>query len=192
MKAGKFIIEFTLLLTASIYLFNASWLAKSQAQYRQVLAHRGLHQTFNPVDVTNNTCTAARIDTPRHQHIENTLPAIQAALDLGADIIEFDIHPTTDGEFVVFHDWTLECRTDGTGVTRKQTLTYLKSLDIGYGYTVDGGKSYPFRGKFIGAMPSLGEVFTTFPNTHFLINIKSKSTTEAKALTAYLKHKNHS
>ncbi len=191
MKTRKFIIGLTLFLTANIYLFNASWLLKPHTQNRQVLAHRGLHQTFNPVGVTNKTCTAARIDAPRHSHIENTLPAIQAALDLGADIIEFDIHPTTDGEFVVFHDWTLNCRTDGTGVTRKHTLSNLKSLDIGYGYTADDGKSYPFRGKFIGAMPSLDEVLTAFPATHFLINIKSKSTAEAKALTAYLKHKNH-
>jgi len=174
------------LFICGIYLLNASWLAPDARAGRQLLAHRGLHQTFDSAGVTKDTCTAARIDQPRHGYIENTLPAIEAALAMGADIIEFDIHPTVDGEFVVFHDWALSCRTDGHGITRKQTLTYLKSLDIGYGYTADGGETYPFRGQFIGAMPTLNEVLTAFPKAHFLINIKSKSTEEARALTKYL------
>ena len=33
-------------------------------------------------------------------------------------MIEIDVHPTTDGQFAVFHDWTLDCRTNGAGVTR--------------------------------------------------------------------------
>jgi glycerophosphoryl diester phosphodiesterase len=36
---------------------------------------------------------------------------MRAAFDLGADIVELDVHPTVDGSFVVFHDWTVECRT---------------------------------------------------------------------------------
>ncbi len=190
MKKRNLVLGVALLAGTGIYLANASWLVPPQAGHRQVLAHRGLHQTFNPVGITNKTCTAARIDTPRHGYIENTLPAIKAALAMGADIIEFDIHPTTDGDFAVFHDWRLACRTDGQGVTRQQTMAYLKGLDIGYGYTADGGKTYPFRGQFVGAMPSLDEVLSAFPDTHFLINMKSKSTEEAEALTAYLKDAN--
>ncbi len=72
---------------------------------------------------------------------------MHAAFDAGADIVEFDVHPTTDGHFAVFHDWTLDCRTDGKGVTREHTLAELKKLDAGYGYTADGGKTYPLRGK---------------------------------------------
>lgn len=191
MKKRNILLGVSLLAGSAIYLANASWLVPSQAQHRQVLAHRGLYQTFDPVGVTNQTCTAARIDAPRHNYIENTVPAIEEALAMGADIIEFDIHPTTDGDFAVFHDWRLECRTDGKGVTRQQSMAYLKGLDIGYGYTADGGKTYPFRGQFIGAMPSLDGILSTFPDTHFLINIKSKSTDEAKALTTYLKGTNH-
>jgi len=54
---------------------------------------------------------------------------MQAAFAAGADIVEFDIHPTTDGHFAVFHDWTLDWRTDGRGVTRERTLAELKALD---------------------------------------------------------------
>src|SRR6266496_1470994 len=35
---------------------------------------------------------------------ENTLLAIQKALDAGADWIEFDVHLTRDGHLVVIHD----------------------------------------------------------------------------------------
>ena len=35
---------------------------------------------------------------------ENTLPAIQAALDVGARYVEFDLQMNADGEFVVIHD----------------------------------------------------------------------------------------
>jgi hypothetical protein len=75
---------------------------------------------------------------------------------------EIAVHPTADGHFVVFHDWTLECRTDGYGVTRQHTLTELKALDAGYGYTADGGKTFPIRGKGVGLIPSLDEVFAAF------------------------------
>jgi glycerophosphoryl diester phosphodiesterase len=43
-------------------------------------------------------------------------------------------------------------------------MTSLKKLDIGYGYTADGGKTYPFRGKAIGLMPTLTEVLQAFPD----------------------------
>jgi glycerophosphoryl diester phosphodiesterase len=97
-------------------------------------------------DVRNDTCTAARMLPPEHDYLENTIASMEASFKAGADIVEFDVHPTTDGHFAVFHDWTLDCRTNGKGVTREHSLQELKTLDIGYGYTADGGKTFPFRG----------------------------------------------
>lgn len=52
-------------------------------------------------------------------------------------------------------------------------MAELKKLDIGYGYTADGGVNYPFRGKGTGMMPSMTEVLKQFPDKSLLINVKS-------------------
>ena len=152
-----------------------------------MLAHRGLAQTYPATGLTATTCTAARIFPPEHAFIENTLPSMRAAFAAGADIVELDVHPTTDGQIAVFHDWTLDCRTDGHGVTREHSLAELKKLDVGYGYTADGGKTFPLRGTGIGLLPSLDEVLSAFPDKRFLIHIKSNDADEGRRLAERLK-----
>ncbi|EGF90348.1 glycerophosphoryl diester phosphodiesterase family protein [Asticcacaulis biprosthecium C19] len=173
--------------SAILYVMNASWLASAPDSQPQLLAHRGVYQHYNRDGLKNDTCTATRIAKPTHDYLENTLPSMRAAFDAGADAVEIDIHPTTDGDFAVFHDWTVDCRTDGKGVTREHSLAALKALDIGYGYTHDGGKTFPFRGRFKAQMPSLSEVLTAFPDKAFLINIKSNSPRESEKLDAWLR-----
>jgi glycerophosphoryl diester phosphodiesterase len=168
------------------WLANASWWSSYTAK-TTVLAHRGLHQTYSREDLERDTCTADRIFPPVHGFLENTIDSMAGAFAMGADVVEFDIHPTTDGQFAVMHDWSVDCRTNGKGVTRKQSMIYLKTLDIGYGYTADGGNTYPFRGKFVGAMPTLDEVLARFPDKRFLINIKSRDPQEGRQLAARLK-----
>ncbi|MEY9094304.1 glycerophosphoryl diester phosphodiesterase [Paenibacillus sp. RC84] len=60
---------------------------------------------------------------------------MEAAFQAGADSMELDIKPTKDGQFAVFHDWTLDCRTPASGKTSDYTMAQLKELDIGYGYS---------------------------------------------------------
>lgn len=182
------IVLATLLAFAGVvYLLNASWLAPQPAGKPVLLAHRGVHQNFHRDGLTAQSCTATMIYPPVHDFIENTLSSMKAAFDAGADIVEFDIHPTADGHFAVFHDWTLDCRTDGKGVTRDHLLADLKRLDIGYGYTVDGGRTFPLRGKGIGMMPSLDEVLTAFPGKGFFIHVKSRDKGEGAKLAARLR-----
>ena len=169
-----------------IYLNNASWIAGPPDGELTLLSHRGVHQTYHRQDLTNDACTAERIDTPTHNYLENTIESMRAARGYGANIVELDIHPTTDGEFVVFHDWTVDCRTNGTGKTRDHSLAELQALDIGYGYTADDGQTYPFRGQDAGMMPTLRDVLDTFPSMTFLINIKGRSKSAAQDLLSYL------
>lgn len=174
-------------LVATVYFLNASWLAPQPRGQATLMAHRGIHQLYDREGVGNDTCTATRMLPPTNSYLENTIPSMAASFEAGADVLEIDIHPTADDAFVVFHDWTLDCRTDGAGVTRKQSLAYLTALDIGWGYTADNGKTFPFRGKGAGMMPSLAEVLKAFPHRRFLINFKSRWTEEADHLMAYLK-----
>ena len=172
---------------AAVWAWNTSLLATvPEAGDVRLLSHRGVHQTFSSEDVQNDTCTAERIFPPTHGYIENTLPSMRAAFQHGASVVELDIHLTPDGRFAVFHDWTLDCRTNGRGVTEETEMATLKALDIGYGYTADGGKTYPLRGKGAGLMPSLDEVLREFPERRFLINFKSQRQEEAEALAAML------
>jgi glycerophosphoryl diester phosphodiesterase len=174
------------LVVATLYLLNASWLAAGPPGRPFLLAHRGVHQNFHREGLTADSCTAIMIHPPTHDFIENTLLSMRAAFAAGAEMVEIDIHPTRDGHFAVFHDWTLDCRTDGKGVTREHTLAELKSLDLGYGYTADGGKTYPLRGKGVGLMPSLDEVLAAFPGKGLLIHIKSNDPADGEKLAARL------
>ncbi|MGL4230229.1 MAG: glycerophosphodiester phosphodiesterase family protein [Casimicrobium sp.] len=155
-------------------------------RYPVLLAHRGVTQTFPPEGVERDTCTATRIHPPTHEFLENTIPSMKAAIAAGADVIELDVHPTIDGEFAVFHDWTLECRTEGRGRTRDHAMAYLRTLDAGYGYTADGGKTFPLRGKGIGAIPSLRDVLDALPSQRLLINVKSNDPAEGELLSRFL------
>lgn len=168
-----------------VYFLNASWRASPPENPElKLIAHRGVHQTYGRDGLESDTCTAERIAPPEHEFLENTIPSMQAAFAAGAAVVELDIHPTTDGQLVVLHDWTVDCRTNGKGVTREQSLAALKRLDIGYGYTADGGKTFPFRGKGVGLMPSLPEVLAALPDASLLVNFKSKEAREGDMVAA--------
>ncbi|HWP93784.1 MAG TPA: glycerophosphodiester phosphodiesterase family protein [Thermodesulfobacteriota bacterium] len=64
---------------------------------------------------------------------ENTLRSFRRALDMGADLIEFDIRLSSDGHLIVIHDKKVDRTTDGTGLVREMTLGQLKKLDAGKG-----------------------------------------------------------
>jgi len=168
------------LVVAWFTLSNASFLAPDPAGKRTLIAHRGVSQLFDHSGVGRDTCTATRIHPPEHDYIENSLPSLKAAIGRDADMVELDIAPTKDGHLAVFHDWTLDCRTDGKGEIRDHALADLKKLDIGYGYTADGGKTYPLRGKGAGLMPDFDEVLATLGHASLLINFKSPDPKEAE------------
>lgn len=62
---------------------------------------------------------------------ENTLPAFAAALEMGVDGIELDVHLSRDGRLVVIHDETLDATTNGHGPVSALTAAELAALDAG-------------------------------------------------------------
>ena len=61
---------------------------------------------------------------------ENTLPAFERAIELGADYVEFDVQASSDGGLVVFHDLGLDRLTPVSGPLRERPLAELRELGI--------------------------------------------------------------
>lgn len=60
---------------------------------------------------------------------ENTIISFEKGIELGATMLELDIHLSKDGEMVVIHDGTVDRTTDGTGYVHEKTLAELQALD---------------------------------------------------------------
>lgn len=101
----------------------------------------------------------------------DTMFAFQRAVDLGVDMLEMDMHATSDGHLVMMHDAAVDRTTDGSGQIKDMTLAELKALDAGYDWSPDGGQTFPYRGQGITAA-TLDEVFTAFPGVPMNIEIK--------------------
>jgi glycerophosphoryl diester phosphodiesterase len=61
---------------------------------------------------------------------ENTLPAFERAIALGADYVELDVQASSDGALVVFHDLRLDRLTSARGPLRTLPLAALRELGI--------------------------------------------------------------
>lgn len=159
------------LIMVLIWLNNTNLFYPGERDFK-LLAHRGLAQTFDVSQTDYSTNTAAIIHEPEHDYLENTIPSMQAAFDLGADVVEFDVKLSSDKILAVYHDSPIEFRTGMKGEVGDYTMEELKNMDIGYGYTADTGKTFPFRGKGVGLMPTIDEVFSAFPDKDLLIHVK--------------------
>src|ERR1700691_5223717 len=100
-----------MLLAWSVFVWLIVSAGFASAQTRQIvaIAHRGEHL----------------------HHPENTLPALQAAIDLGMDYAELDVRTTVDGKLVLMHDPTVNRMTNGKGEVAKMTLEQIRNLDAG-------------------------------------------------------------
>ena len=104
---------------------SAIVLPDERMPYPRVCAHRGFN-TIAP---------------------ENSLPAYGAAIALGAQEIEFDLWPTTDGEIVSTHDDCLERVSTGTGLVYEHSYAELLKYDFGapFGEAFQGMKILTFE-----------------------------------------------
>ncbi|MGE0710416.1 MAG: glycerophosphodiester phosphodiesterase [Planctomycetota bacterium] len=116
---------------------------------------------------------------------ENTLPAFQAGASAGVDVLELDVQLSRDRELVVIHDPTVDRTTDGTGAVAELDLAQLQALDAGYRFTLDEGRSFPFRGQGV-RISTLAEVLTAFPEHVFTVELKESPYPELAARVAEL------
>lgn len=90
------------------------------------------------------------------------MPAFEHAVSVGYDYIETDVHLSSDGVLVAFHDADLERITGRPGTIADRTWAELAAIDLG-GATI----------------PRLDELFSAFPDTKFNIDPKADEAVEA-------------
>ena len=96
---------------------------------------------------------------------ENTLPAFEKAVEMGAQGIELDIQLTKDEKIVVIHDEWIDRTSDGEGWVKDYTLEELRR----YNYN----KNFPELGH--ADIPTMEEVFELIRPTDLIINIELKT-----------------
>ncbi|HJE52012.1 MAG TPA: glycerophosphodiester phosphodiesterase [Tessaracoccus flavescens] len=99
---------------------------------------------------------------------ENTLPAFELAIGMGADGVELDVQRTADGQVVVIHDETVNRTSNGFGKVVDQTLAQLREADFSNG----------FAGRRNVKLPTLRDVYDLLRGTNMTINVELKNTIE--------------
>jgi glycerophosphoryl diester phosphodiesterase len=117
---------------------------------------------------------------------ENTLEAFRLAREQGASYLELDVHLTADSELVVIHDSSVSRTTGRRGRVENMTLAEIRKLDAGFKFTMDHGRTFPYRGKGL-RIPTLGEVLDAFPESWITVEIKQTRAGVAEALAQVLR-----
>lgn len=103
---------------AMLWLLAVSaWSQERAEQIRERLLDR---------DLTSVIVVAHRADWRNFP--ENSLAAIQSAIDMGVDMVELDLQRTRDGELILMHDATLDRTTTGRGRVEEWTLDSIRTL----------------------------------------------------------------
>ena len=126
------------------------------AFYRQSRFYTGFLVT--DINVTSHRGEAVKCP-------ENTMPAFEAAIDEGCDMIELDVHLTADGQVVVMHDESLS-RT--TGLNR-----YIWEMNADDILQLDAGSWFSDEFKNV-RVPLLTEVIQLASDAGILLNIELK------------------
>jgi glycerophosphoryl diester phosphodiesterase len=179
MKLPTIGLALVALAAVTLSLTNASWIAAKPSGPLILVAHRGIIQPFDRAAVAPGECSARAIRASGHLFIENTLFSIQNAFRFGARGLALDVRTSSDGHAILFRDATLDCRTNGTGAVRERPLAYLKSLDAGYGYSADGGATFPLRGRGIGAMATAEELIRAYPRERLIFELHDPQAADA-------------
>lgn len=102
---------------------------------------------------------------------ENTLPALQAAVDAGARWLEFDVQLSADRVPVLLHDTTLERTAGRAGAVFELTAQQLSAVAV--------SEPARFGGRFSGVtIPMLADVVAwlgTWPQVQAFVEIKAES-----------------
>ncbi|MCE9537677.1 MAG: glycerophosphodiester phosphodiesterase [Bacteroidetes bacterium] len=107
------------------------------------------------------------------QFPENTLLSFRNAAKNGANVLELDVHLSSDNKLMVIHDETLDRTTNETGNVNEKSFSYLEKLDASCKFYIDG-KTKLFTSVKDDELkiPALSQLFSEFPQFRFNIEIK--------------------
>ncbi len=74
---------------------------------------------------------------------ENSLSALERAVDMGVDMVEIDIQQTKDGKFVLMHDRSIDRTTTGQGLVADYTADELKQFLLKGGHGIKTHEQVP-------------------------------------------------
>ena len=81
---------------------------------------------------------------------QNTIPAFQKAIEMGANGFENDVHVTKDGFLVVCHNHDIDETSNGTGAISDYTLEELRKFDFGSYFSEEfAGTKIPTLDEFL-------------------------------------------
>ncbi len=120
----------------------------------------------------------------------NTMEGFRTALNAGADVLDFDVHASSDGVLVAIHDDTLDRTTEATGPVKARTFVELQTLDAGYDWPTlrepHHPEGTPWRGKGL-KIPAVSEILERFLDARFAIEIKQDAPSVAAPLCDLLR-----
>ena len=67
---------------------------------------------------------------------ENSLPAIESAINMGVDVVELDLQCTADSQLIIMHDPKLNRTTTGKGVIAELTLDSIRTFRLKNGVSI--------------------------------------------------------
>lgn len=74
---------------------------------------------------------------------ENSLAAIESAIEIGVDIVELDLQETADGELIIMHDETINRTTTGKGKIAEMTLDSIRHFKLKNGVNIKTNHPIP-------------------------------------------------
>ena len=101
---------------------------------------------------------------------DQSMLAFNNSIRLGIQVLELDVHRTSDSVLVINHDTSIDRLTNKTGIIKEMTCGELQSVDGAYNWTING-EDYPYRGKGVKIL-SLEQLFDQYPNQLYDIEIK--------------------
>lgn len=108
----------------------------------------------------------------------NTIEAALNAIQIGADVIEIDVHLTADGILVVRHDDVIDTTTTGSGRISEMDITDIQLHEVGF-HEFDFPDAKVLEDIRV---PTLESMFKELPDERYLIELKPNNQNTADAL----------